>query len=130
MTNLSFHPRVPVFDAHICVGHSGAALSPASDRPALLAALDRHGVERALIYHAHAEAFSPLRGNQLLEEWLGDDGRLLPLWAALPTDASLAQLQALHRAGRMRAARLIGAQSLPFGAWTHGELLGWLSEVD
>jgi predicted TIM-barrel fold metal-dependent hydrolase len=128
--NLHFYPRVPVFDAQICVGHSGSALSPAADRASLLAELDRHGVERALVYHAHAETFSPLRGNHLLEEWLGRDGRLLPLWAALPTEDSLAQLEALRSAGQLRAVRLVDAAGLPFVDWTHGLLLEWLSDAD
>jgi predicted TIM-barrel fold metal-dependent hydrolase len=127
--NLHFRPQAPVFDAQICVGHGRSALSPAADRAALLAELDRHGVDRALIYHVHSEDFSPPHGNQLLEEWLGGDGRLLPLWAALPTDESLTQLQALCQAGRARAVRLISAQGLPFCEWTHGTLLEWLSEA-
>jgi predicted TIM-barrel fold metal-dependent hydrolase len=65
-----------------------------------------------------------------LEEWIGDDDRLVPLWSALPTDDSLCQLQALYRDGRVRGVRLARAHGLPLSDWTHGELLQWLSDVD
>lgn len=38
----------------------------AATRLALLEALDRHGTTRALVYHAHFEAFSPIYGNTML----------------------------------------------------------------
>lgn len=127
--NLQFRPRVPVFDAQVCVGSRRSEIGPAATRPALLAALDRHGITRALAYHAHAEEFSPIHGNTLLADWAGDDGRLVPLWSAIPTDESLAQLQELHAARPLRAVRLIRAQGLPFADWTHGALLDWLANA-
>jgi predicted TIM-barrel fold metal-dependent hydrolase len=128
--NLHFAPQTQVFDAHICVGSRRSDIGPASERRALLAELDRHGIARALVYHAHAEEFSPVRGNQMLAEWLGDDDRLVPLWSALPTERSLSQLQELHQAGRVRAVRLTHASGLPFTDWTHGALLEWLIAAD
>lgn len=96
----------------------------------MIAELDRHGASaRALAYHLHAEEFSPVRGNQLLEAWLGADDRLVPLWATLPTDELLVQLAALRRAGRLRAARLVATHALPLAGWTYGELLGWLAQA-
>jgi predicted TIM-barrel fold metal-dependent hydrolase len=128
--NLQFRPRVPVFDAQVCVGSRRSELGPAATRPALLGALDRHGIRRALIYHAHAEEFSPIHGNTLLADWLGADERLVPLWSAMPTDASLAQLQELHADRPLRAVRLVAAHGLPFTDWTHGALLEWLADAD
>jgi predicted TIM-barrel fold metal-dependent hydrolase len=129
-TSLSFTSQVPVFDAQICVGAGRSSIGPAASRAALLAELDRHGVARALACHIHAEEFSPLRGNQLLEPWLGDDDRLAPLWSALPTSDSLAQIEQLQRAGRVRVVRLAAAQGLPLADWTHGELFDWLSAAE
>jgi uncharacterized protein len=126
VANLQFRPRVPVFDAQVCVGSRRSEIGLAATRPALLDALDRHGITRALVYHAHAEEFSPIYGNIMLADWLDDDGRLVPLWAAMPTEESLAQLQALHLARPLRAVRLIRAQGLPFTDWTHSALLEWL----
>jgi hypothetical protein len=120
---------MPVFDAHVCVGAGRSKIGPAADRAALLAELDRHAVGRALVYHAHAEEFSPVRGNLLLKEWLGDETRLAPLWSALPTDESLAQIAALRQEGILRAVRLTSAAALPFTDWTHGDLLEWISDA-
>jgi predicted TIM-barrel fold metal-dependent hydrolase len=125
--NLRFRPQVPIFDAHVCVGSGRSEIGLAADRPALLAELDRNGVARALVYHAHAEEFSPVLGNTMLQAWLGDDGRLEPLWSAMPTEESLAQLQVLHAAKPLRAVRLTRAQGLPFADWTHAALLEWLA---
>jgi hypothetical protein len=50
--NLLFRPRVPVFDAQVCVGGRRSEVGPGATRPALLDALDRHGITRALVYHS------------------------------------------------------------------------------
>lgn len=52
MTSLTFTSQVPVFDANLRVGDRHDEPAPCRDRAALLAEMDRHGVERALIYHA------------------------------------------------------------------------------
>lgn len=131
MTSLTFSPRVPVFDANIRVGDARHEVSPCRNRVELLVEMDRHGVERALIYHAIAESFSPIDANDFLEEWLDNDGRLLPQWSALPTAESLTQIQALHAEGRVQCVRLMDTRSagLPFRPWAYDALLSWLSEA-
>lgn len=129
MAAFSFRPRVPVFDANVRVGDLHYQPSPCRDREHLLAEMDRHGVERALIYHAHTEELSPLDGNRMLETWLGGDGRLLPQWSLMPTDPSLAQIAELHEAGRVRSVRLHNTRpaGLPFRPWAYASTLAWLS---
>jgi predicted TIM-barrel fold metal-dependent hydrolase len=126
---LNFRPGVPVFDANVRVGDCHDLPSPCRDRTALLAEMDRHGVERAVIYHAQTEMISPLDGNQLLESWLDGDGRLTPQWSILPTPASLAQVQSLYEAGRVSSLRLHNTRvaGLPFRPWAYDELLAWIS---
>ena len=85
MTSLNFKSRVPVFDANVRVGDLLDEPAPYRDREGLLAEMDRHGVERALIYHAHADNVSPIVGNNYLEAWLSDDGRTHPQWMVIPT---------------------------------------------
>jgi len=118
-----------VFDANVEVDTDPDRPAPRQTRAALLAELDRHGVERALVWHAHAERRGPLGANRLLEEWLGDDGRLLPLWSALPTVESLAQIKALHAQGRVRCVRLSEPRpcGLPFRPWAYDALLSFLT---
>jgi hypothetical protein len=129
MTLLAFQPRVPVFDANICVGDLPDQASPCRDRAALLAEMDRHGVERAVIYHALTEVVSPIDGNLLLEAWLDAGGRLLPQWSVLPTAASLEQVQAFHEQGRVSSVRLHDTRGagLPFRPWAYDPLLAWLN---
>lgn len=130
MTSLNFKSRVPVFDANVRVGDLLDEPAPYRDRAGLLAEMDRHGVERALIYHAHADNVSPIEGNNYLEAWLGDDGRTHPQWMAIPTADSLAQLQSLHAEGRVNCVRLFdtGQRDLPFRPWAYDTLLSWLSK--
>jgi hypothetical protein len=128
MTTLNFHPRVPVFDANVRVGDRHDEPSPCPDRAALLAEMDRHGVARALIYHAQSEEISALDGNRFLESWLGNDGRLVPQWSAIPTPESLAQIQRLYAQGRVSSVRLFETwpDGAPFRPWVFGNLLNWL----
>ncbi|MBX3010013.1 MAG: hypothetical protein KF832_00855 [Caldilineaceae bacterium] len=130
MTTLTFKARVPVFDANVRVGDRHDEPPACSDRQTLLAEMDRHGVDRALIYHAQTDDISPVDGNLALEAWLGTDGRLVPQWSVMPTPASLAQIQALHAAGRITSVRLHDTWSvgLPFRPWAFADLLGWLSQ--
>ena len=129
MTSLTFRPRVPVFDANVRAGDLSGQPAPCRDRAALLAEMDRHGVGRAVIYHALTEEVSPVEGNLLLEPWLGADDRLVPQWSVLPTAASLAQVQALHGQRRVSSVRLHDTRvaGLPFRPWAYDPLLAWLS---
>jgi hypothetical protein len=136
-TPLAFRPRVPVFDANVRVGDLPGEPSHCRERAALLAEMDRHGVARAVIYHALTEEVSPVEGNLLLEPWLGADAqkngarcdRLVPQWSVLPTAASLEQVQALHGQGRVSSVRLHDTRvaGLPFRLWAYDPLLEWLS---
>ncbi len=125
----TFRPRVPVFDANVRVGDLHYQPSPCRNRTQLLAEMDRHGVEKALIYHAQTEEVSPIDGNGFLEEWLDDD-RLFPQWSVTPTPDSMAQIKALHEQGRVHNVRLHNARAvgLPFRPWACGPMLSWLSE--
>jgi hypothetical protein len=128
-TSLTFRPRVPVFDANVRVGDLPGEPSHCRERAALLAEMDRHGVARAVIYHALTEEVSPVEGNLLLEPWLGADARLVPQWSVLPTAASLGQVQSLHVQGRVSSVRLHDTRDagLPFRPWAYNPLLTWLS---
>ena len=132
MSELSFKARVPVFDANIRVGDRRDEVSPSRTRADLLREMDRHGVERALIYHAQGEFLSPVDGNRFLEAWLGDDGRLEAQWMMMPTDDSIDQIKSAHRDGKVRSVRLHNTRSagLPFRPWAYGEMLSWLSEAN
>ena len=131
MPSLSFSPRVPVIDANVCVGNHHTGPSPCQDPSQLLAEMDTHGVQRAVIYHAQGEEISPTDGNTLLEEWLEHEGRLIPQWSVAPVDTSMKQLEELHNQGRVTSVRLHNTQSagLPFRPWGYDGLLSFLTEA-
>jgi hypothetical protein len=129
MTSLHFQPRVPVFDANVRVGDRRDEPSPCRHREQLLAEMDRHGVARAVIYHAQTEVLSPVDGNGYLEDWLDENGRLQAQWSIMPTPDSMNQIQNLHVQGRVQSLRLYDTHpaGLPFRHWAYDELLSWLS---
>ncbi|MEX1020070.1 MAG: amidohydrolase family protein, partial [Litorilinea sp.] len=128
MSTLDFRPRVPVFDANVRVGDCHDLPAPCRDRAGLLAEMDRHGVGRAVVYHAYTEAISPVDGNRYLESWVQDEDRLTPQWSIMPGATSLAQIQALYANGRVQSVRLHNTRDagLPFRGWAYDELLDWL----
>lgn len=127
MTALDFRARVPVFDANIGVGHCHDQPSPFADVAGLRAEMQRHGVERGLIYHRQGEAISAIEGNEALRAWQGPG--LVPQWVAGPSADSLAQLRALRAAGEVRSVRLHNTEAcrVPFADWIYGALLAWLA---
>ena len=130
MPTLNFKAMVSVFDANVRVGDRRDDVSPSRNRAELLREMDRHGVEKALIYHAQGEFLSPVDGNRFLEDWLGEDGRLAPQWIMTPTAESISQIKQLHSDGRVQAIRLYNARGmgLPFSRWAYDTMLGWLEK--
>jgi hypothetical protein len=128
MGELSFKPRVPVFDANIGVGHRPNQVSPFDDPEALLAEMARHGVERAVIHHRQAVFRSPVEGNEELIEWAAGYELFSLQWVLGATGDSLRQLQEQHAAGRVQSVRLHATihGKLPFADWLYGPALEWL----
>ena len=122
---------IPVFDANIAVGDSKKMLSPLRDQAQLLAEMDRHGVARALIYHAnsHEDLVDVTLTDDELGEWRND--RLFPQWTGLPTPASIEKLQQRYAAGDLTCVRISAGDRVfsPFHPWLYGELLTWLVEI-
>lgn len=122
----------PVFDANIAVGDTKVSLSPLRDRAQLLAEMDRHGVGRALIYHAnsHEPFVDGTVTDEELDEWRND--RLFPQWTGLPAPISIERLLERYAAGDLTCVRICAGDRVyaPFTPWLYGELLTWLTEID
>ncbi|MSP13056.1 MAG: hypothetical protein EXR62_08865 [Chloroflexi bacterium] len=136
MPTLNFKPRVTVYDANMYVGHRHDGPSAAGTPAEALAEMDFHGIERAVIYHAQAEAVSPLDGNKRLMEWLDAvppdfRQRFIPQWGVLPVQDSFDQVKTLEMEGQVSSVRLINARAgiLPFRPWGYDALLSWLSKA-
>ncbi len=115
------------------MGHRHDRPSPVEDAAGLLAEMDRHGVDQALVYSVQGEQVSALDGNDALHDWIdAADGRLLPSWMASMAPESLGQLQQLHASGLVRSVRLhdTASTSTPLTSWIYGDLLAWLQQED
>jgi hypothetical protein len=73
------------FDVHCTLGRWAEGGPTLADVPALLADLDRLGLQRALVRHTLGGHYDAAYGNALLlEELAGATERLVPCWTALP----------------------------------------------
>jgi len=129
--SLSFSATVPVIDANVGIGHRHNRRYPYDSVDGLLQEMDRHGVNRALVYHVQGELISPTQGNEQLASWIdGNERRLIPQHVAGSDDVSLAQLLDLRAAGTLRCVRLHNTSGcrLPFARWLYNDLLTWLSD--
>ena len=125
--SLRFSARVPVFDANVGVGHRHDRPAPFESPAGLLDEMDRHGVDRALIYHVQGESISSIDGNEALVAWLGED-RLSPQWTLGVDGDSLSRLRDLRADGHVNCVRLHdGGGRVPLVDWVYGESLDWLS---
>ena len=121
------------FDANCFLGRWSAGGPTYALADDLLAAMDRLGIQRALVRHTVGWQHYPRQGNDLLMQQIGGQPRLVPCWAALPAstgemgplDDWLAQL-ARHD---VRAVCLYPqAYGFPLTEWQCGSLLGPLAE--
>jgi len=77
------------FDANTCIGLPAtpaitAGVAPGVSSEQLLAAMDRAGIERALVWHVAQRDCDPATGNDLLAAAIGPHERLLGCWSVLP----------------------------------------------
>jgi hypothetical protein len=129
MNELSFCCQTPVLDANVGVGDGRLGPAHARDARQILMEMERHGVDRALVYPLQGEDVSALDGNDHLHDWIdAGQGRLLPLWMASMAPESMRQLQSLHAEGKVRAVRLhdTARTTTPLTTWIYGDLLAWL----
>ncbi len=84
MDGLNFAPKVPVFDANVGVGHQFNQPAPFDDAAGLLHEMQRHGVDRALIYHVQGESISGLDGNEALAAWAEGNSQFNLQWTVGP----------------------------------------------
>jgi uncharacterized protein len=62
-------------------------LAPVPSADALLAEMDRAGVERALVWHIAQHDVAPQTGNELLAQSIASHDRLYGCWTVLPNQA-------------------------------------------
>jgi hypothetical protein len=72
------------FDTNCILGKWSEGGPTCDDAQALLGAMDRLQIERALVRHTLGWHYDPAYGNALLMEQISGEARLVPCWAALP----------------------------------------------
>ena len=87
-------------------------LAPVPTAGKLVAAMDRNGVERALVWHIAQHDDSPQTGNRLLADEIRDQPRLTGCWTILPNQArEFPPLPVFFR--QMREARVRALRTFP-----------------
>jgi predicted TIM-barrel fold metal-dependent hydrolase len=122
------------FDANVQLGKQ-AILGPGTPIrvPELLAEMDRVGISRALVFHAHAAAIDPRQGNQFLMDEIAGQARLTPAWVLThefhpEPSPPVAWCDELLASG-VRAARLLPREQLfELRVWNLDNLLDALEE--
>ncbi len=108
-------------------------LLPVASAEALLAEMDRAGIERALVWHIAQHDASPQVGNQLLADAIRPHPRLVGCWTVLPNQAREfpppRQLFQAMREARVGAIRIFpGSHKFLANEVALGDLLGPMVE--
>ena len=99
-----------LFDCNVSFGIAPKpALSYSETAEALLAEMDRNGIDEALVTCAAQHFDSPLVGNPLLIECLAGRPRLHPAWAILPAQTGEMGVEALIAGMRENGVRALWA---------------------
>jgi predicted TIM-barrel fold metal-dependent hydrolase len=109
-------------------------VTPVQTSEKLLAAMDRAGVEKALVYHIAQHDHAPRLGNQLLTEAIKDHPRLVGCWTVLPNQGHEFPEPGEFFA-QMKAARITALRVFPethrflLNAVSMGEILDAMVDV-
>ncbi len=117
--------RTGFYDCAASIGRSATPPLTTLSVRELLQEMDRFGIEKALVHHAHSRDVSAAVGNRLLMDATADLPRLMPAWGVLPEDfGTTAHARAFEQrraAARVKALRLFPSSVL------HGiQLREWL----
>lgn len=109
-------PPLRFFDCNTFIGTPmNAALYRPESAESLLSAMDRAGIERALVWHIAQHDHDPITGNELLARAIASHPRLVGCWTILPTQCGeigdVAEWLASAAQARVRAFRAFPAAS-------------------
>jgi len=114
-------------DANTCIGRpANAGLTDGASAGELLAAMDRAGIAKALVWHVAQRDSDPLRGNALLAEAIADHlDRLAGCWSILPTQTGeIGDVDEWFRAAAAAGVRAMRAWPAEGRYLLRGEVVG------
>jgi len=126
----AFRPTVPVFDGHAALGRRHDRRVRYESAEQVLEAMDRSGIDRALVYAHYAATFDTRRGNDLLREIVDGKDRLVPQFVAnLAAEFSQEAFMESVSAAGVRSLRVHPKDHLyPFVPWVLAPWAEWLIE--
>ena len=126
--DLHFEPTVPVFDANVALGRRHNRRVAVDTAEGTLRAMDRAGIDRALVYSPHAAAYDSRDGNALLLELIEAEPRLVPQFACNPAFDEVDTLRAAVADRGVRSVRMFPVlHRYPFRDWVVKQWLDWLA---
>ena len=126
--DLHFRPAVPTFDAHVMLGRRHDRPVAVDNAEETIDAMDRAGIDRALVHCPHAIDVSPRDGNEMLMEMIAGHPRLVPQLVFNPTFDNLERFAARVEELGVRSVRIApDLHGYPFREWVLGPWLEWLA---
>ena len=125
--DLHFKPSVPAFDANVNLGRRHYKRVSVDTVEGTLDAMDKAGIQRALVYSHHAAYYDPGEGNQILLDMIQGQPRLVPQFAANPMDDFDSFAAGVQEHG-VRSIRMVPTIShYPFRDWALKPWLDWMA---
>ena len=125
--DLHFKPSVPVFDANVGLGRRHYKRVFVDTVDGTLEAMEKAGIQRALVYSSHGAYWDPGEGNQLLLEMIDGQPNLVPQFIASPFD-DLDSFAALVKDNGVRSVRMLPSlYNYAFRDWAVKPWLDWMA---
>jgi predicted TIM-barrel fold metal-dependent hydrolase len=125
--DLDFTPSVPVFDANVALGRRRDRTVSVDTVEGTLEAMNRAGIDRALVYSTRTLR-DAREGNQVLLEEIRNAPRLVPQFVCNPAADELDDFAAEVSERQVRSIRMFPTRhSYPFRDWAVEAWLEWLA---
>lgn len=126
--DLHFKPSVPVFDANVALGRRHDRRVNVGSVEETLEAMDRTGVDRAVVYTPHAMGYDSVEGNSYLMELVDGQSRFVPQFVCNPSYDDLDTVAASVRDNGITSVRMMPAvHHYPFRDWVVKPWMDWLA---
>jgi len=131
ITNLTFKPQVPVFDANVSLGRLTSHKVAVDNLPETLNIMNIAGINKSLVHSTHSMNFDSSDGNQLLLETIDNDERFVPMFGFNPSTLNLLKFKETIEKHKIRAIKTWPlTQRYPLTEWIISDWLKWIQEYN